>query len=263
MEDKLERRAADVANLMTNRERLEIELKDAQKGLLDSPLPAVAELEGLRQGAKASAQQNAVQQKKIESLTRDFEFTRQQYQQASTSAVELASQNAALEKEVTVSIFLKRTPSNYCKLIIFENPCTRIYPRQTHLPHQKPPSTITPPLTTPNPQQILTRRASGEATKLALINNDTEVRRHRARVAEIESLLADRDDLLRRKEDEVRDLKRGRAAGVQTRGSSVQPRSPRGPGSRGASPAPMGMGGAGLMGVEMRRGGSGLRWGTG
>jgi len=107
LEDKLERRAADVANLITHRERLEIELKDARKGLLDSPLPAVAELEGLRQGAKASAQQNAVQQKKIESLTRDFEFTRQQYQQASTSAVELASQNAALEKEVIVSIFLK------------------------------------------------------------------------------------------------------------------------------------------------------------
>lgn len=105
LEEKLERRAADVANLMTRCERLEIELKDARKALLDSPLPAVAELEGLRQEVKASAQQNAVQQKKIESLTKDFEFTRQQYQQASTSAVELASQNAALEKEVTVSFF--------------------------------------------------------------------------------------------------------------------------------------------------------------
>lgn len=59
-------------------------------------------------------------------------------------------------------------------------------------------------------------------------------------------------------------MKRGRAGGVQTRGSSVQPRSPRaGNGSRGGSPVPVvGVGGGvGLLGVEMRRGGSGLRWG--
>ena len=48
--------------------------------------------------------------------------------------------------------------------------------------------------------------------------------------------------LITRKEDEIKDLKRGRGAGVQTRGSSVQPRSPRG-GSRGVSPA------AGLLGT--------------
>lgn len=47
--------------------------------------------------------------------------------------------------------------------------------------------------------------------------------------------------IIMKKEKEIEDLKRGRNAGVQTRGSSVQPRSPRG-GSRGVSPA------AGLLG---------------
>ena len=45
------------------------------------------------------------------------------------------------------------------------------------------------------------------------------------------------DKIIMRKEKEIEDLKRGRNAGVQTRGSSAQPRSPRG-GSRGVSPAP-------------------------
>lgn len=48
--------------------------------------------------------------------------------------------------------------------------------------------------------------------------------------------------MIKKKEDQILVLERGRA-GVQTRGSSAQPRSPaRGPGSRGASPA------AGLLG---------------
>jgi len=50
--------------------------------------------------------------------------------------------------------------------------------------------------------------------------------------------------MIKRKEDQITVLERGRGAGVQTRGSSVQPRSPRG-GSRGASPAAGMLGGAG------------------
>lgn len=47
--------------------------------------------------------------------------------------------------------------------------------------------------------------------------------------------------MILRKEEEIKELKRGRAGGVQTRGSSAAPRSPKG-GSRGVSPA------AGLLG---------------
>lgn len=51
--------------------------------------------------------------------------------------------------------------------------------------------------------------------------------------------------MIKRKEEQITVLERGRGAGVQTRGSSAQPRSPRGAGSRGASPAAGMLGGAG------------------
>lgn len=60
--------------------------------------------------------------------------------------------------------------------------------------------------------------------------------------------------MIKRKEDQITVLERGRGAGVQTRGSSAQPRSPRGGGSRGASPAAGMLGGA----AGSNRGPSGL-----
>ena len=57
--------------------------------------------------------------------------------------------------------------------------------------------------------------------------------------------------LVWKKEEEIKELRRGRG-GVQTRGSSVTPRSPRG-GSRGVSPA------AGMLGGEEKKAPSGLR----
>ena len=67
----------------------------------------------------------------------------------------------------------------------------------------------------------------------------------------LKNTLKQRDAFIAKLEGDMADLKRGRA-GVQTRGSSVQPRSPRGA-SRNASPAPAFLGGHG-----MARGGSGL-----
>lgn len=70
---------------------------------------------------------------------------------------------------------------------------------------------------------------------------------------EIENLktkVLSREKFVSKKEDEIGQLKRGRG-GVQTRGSSVQPRSPKG-GSRGASPA------AGMLGGGAVKGPSGL-----
>jgi uncharacterized protein involved in exopolysaccharide biosynthesis len=72
-----------------------------------SAATSAANIAAIKERLKTELNELEVQQKKIESLTRDLEFTRQQYQQASTSVVELVSQNAALEKQVTVSIFLK------------------------------------------------------------------------------------------------------------------------------------------------------------
>lgn len=58
--------------------------------------------------------------------------------------------------------------------------------------------------------------------------------------------------LVWKKEEDIKELKRGRG-GVQTRGSSVAPRSPRGGGSRGVSPA------AGMLGGDEKKAPSGLR----
>ena len=103
LEEKLEKRAVDVANLSRDRQRLESDLTDARQALLASSVPEIAELERLREDARVSAKQKETLQKKIESLTKDFEFTRQQYQQASSSAAELASTNTELEAQVSVS----------------------------------------------------------------------------------------------------------------------------------------------------------------
>ena len=67
----------------------------------------------------------------------------------------------------------------------------------------------------------------------------------------LKNTVKQRDTFIAKLEGDMTDLKRGRA-GVQTRGSSVQPKSPRGA-SRNASPAPVFFGGHG-----MARGGSGL-----
>ena len=79
-------------------------------------------------------------------------------------------------------------------------------------------------------------------------------------IANLRLEVQNREKMIFRKEEEIKELKRGRGAGVQTRGSSVQPRSPRGGGSRGVSPAPGLLPGAGGGGgtVVGSKGPSGL-----
>ncbi|KAG8529772.1 uncharacterized protein KY384_005253 [Bacidia gigantensis] len=76
----------------------------------------------------------------------------------------------------------------------------------------------------------------------------------RKEVQRLKQTVKQRDSFVEKLEREMVEIKRGRA-GVQTRGSSVQPKSPRGPGSRGVSPAP---GLLGQGGHAMARAGSGL-----
>jgi len=92
-----------VASLINDRQRLETEVKEARSALIVSSNPGIAELGRLREETRIVTQQREALQKKNESLTKDFDFTRQQYQQASTSAVELASENTALKAQVAVS----------------------------------------------------------------------------------------------------------------------------------------------------------------
>ena len=99
---------------------------------------------------------------------------------------------------------------------------------------------------------ILTQKASGEAVRLREVNNDNASTMHLARIRELEAIVEDREELLRKKEREKRER------GVQTRSGSVQRERGSRAGSRAASPMP------GLLGVGVGVGdkrGSGLRFG--
>ncbi|KIX08982.1 uncharacterized protein Z518_00060 [Rhinocladiella mackenziei CBS 650.93] len=90
----------------------------------------------------------------------------------------------------------------------------------------------------------LTKQAADEKRRLKETNFEDSVKKHLAKISELELEKKSRDMLLRKLEEENRSLKRNR--GVQTRGSSVQPpgspgldgHGTRGPRSRQGSPAP-------------------------
>ncbi|KAE8380816.1 class II histone deacetylase complex subunits 2 and 3-domain-containing protein [Aspergillus bertholletiae] len=96
--------------------------------------------------------------------------------------------------------------------------------------------------------ELLKRKVAGNASRLREINIENDGARHLSRISELEAILATREDLLRRKEDELRDIRRNRPS---TRSTSTQPRSPRlTAGSRPTSP-----------GINSHNGrGSGLRF---
>ncbi|OJJ48521.1 hypothetical protein ASPZODRAFT_1614430 [Penicilliopsis zonata CBS 506.65] len=72
--------------------------------------------------------------------------------------------------------------------------------------------------------ETLKRKASGDAIRLKELNLKTDEARYLLRIAELEATLTAREDLLRRKEDELRELKKNRPS---TRSTSTQPRSPK------------------------------------
>lgn len=94
-------------------------------------------------------------------------------------------------------------------------------------------------------QPELQRKAAENETRRKELSNDATIKALQKEVYVQKATVKSRENLICRKEEQIADLKRGRGGGgVQTRGSSVQPRSPRG-GSRGASPAAGMLGGAG------------------
>jgi chromosome segregation ATPase len=72
--------------------------------------------------------------------------------------------------------------------------------------------------------EALRRKVAGEASRLRELNIKSDESRHLARIAELEALLSSREDLLHRKEDELREIRRNRPS---TRSTSTQPRSPK------------------------------------
>ena len=106
-----------------------------------------------------------------------------------------------------------------------------------------------------NEMAVLRTRASSVAVDLAERNKRNENDALRSQTTRLEAMLAEREELLRRKEEEIKELRRGR--GMGTRGSSVLPGgSPRG--SRGASPVAAET----MLRVGSKGLGSSLRYGT-
>ncbi|KAJ5262807.1 hypothetical protein N7505_006031 [Penicillium chrysogenum] len=100
----------------------------------------------------------------------------------------------------------------------------------------------------------LKRKAESNAVQLSELHMKDESVRHIARIEELELILATRDEFLRRKEDELREIRKNRPS---TRSTSTQPRSPKWAGSRPTSPG-VGNNGNGNGGIGGR--GSALRY---
>lgn len=82
----------------------------------------------------------------------------------------------------------------------------------------------------------LEKKANGEATKLKALRLKNDEQTHLTRIEELEAIVASRNEILTRKEEEIRELRKNRPS---TRATSMQPRSPKcGPSSRSSSPAP-------------------------
>jgi Chromosome segregation ATPases len=100
----------------------------------------------------------------------------------------------------------------------------------------------------------LKRKAESNVVQLRELHMKDESVRHLARIEELELTLATRDEFLRRKEDELREIRKNRPS---TRSTSTQPRSPKWAGSRPTSPG-VGHNGNGNGGLGGR--GSALRY---
>ncbi|KAJ5462701.1 Histone deacetylase complexsubunit 2/3 [Penicillium sp. IBT 31633x] len=102
--------------------------------------------------------------------------------------------------------------------------------------------------------ESLKRKADTNITQLRELHMRDESARHIARIEELEATLATRDEFLRRKEDELREIRKNRPS---TRSTSTQPRSPKWANSRPTSPG-VGHNGNGNGGIGGR--GSALRY---
>ena len=91
----------EIAKLKMERNVINDELKAAKEALLSSSIPEISELERLRTETASLIQDKASLERRVHSMNETFEFTRQQYQRASTSAAEAVSRASELEAENT------------------------------------------------------------------------------------------------------------------------------------------------------------------
>ena len=176
-----EARLSELTSLREERNGLQTLLGAAQTALQSSSIPEIAELAKTKASLREVTRERDRLEKRLTSITHDFDFTRQQYQAASTAAAEASSEVNTLQEAAV----------------------------------------------------LLTERASGEAAKARSLTANDADSQHLARIRQLERLLKEREEILARKEEELR--ANSRAKGVVTHPGSV-PRSPRRVISRASSP---------------------------
>ena len=187
----------EILALKGERGTLQKELAAVRLELVNHPDPRIREPAIKDARIRELESEVLAKSKKIDNLTKDWEFTKGLWNEASATAATAQQELAALEAK----------------------------------------------------QPDLLRKAAENEVKRRELANDATIKALRDEVYVQEATVKSRENLIRRKEEQIAELKRGRG-GVQTRGSSVQPRSPRGAGSRGVSPATGRLGGQGAKGAS-------------
>ncbi|KAL8858553.1 MAG: hypothetical protein Q9178_004847 [Gyalolechia marmorata] len=102
---KLEALTADQTSLKASKKQLEIDLDQARKDLLTTPHanPDITRIALAESHARDALAAKESLLKKVTSLSSELEYTRAEYQNASTSAVELAEQVRSLESQLEIA----------------------------------------------------------------------------------------------------------------------------------------------------------------
>ncbi|GKZ19667.1 hypothetical protein AbraCBS73388_004572 [Aspergillus brasiliensis] len=170
-DQRVEKQKEELMKLKDERTKLRHELEEARESLKAGGGSA-AELESAREEIRRLTKDNASLERKAEYEARQAEYTREQYQTASTVAAQSGNELRQLRSE----------------------------------------------------NETLKRKVEGDATHLRELNAKNDEARHLTRVLELEATLTSREDLLRRKEEELREIRKNRPS---TRSTSTQPRSPK------------------------------------
>ncbi|QSS53207.1 hypothetical protein I7I53_00387 [Histoplasma capsulatum var. duboisii H88] len=194
--ERLERQKMEIAKLKDEKAILAKELDEARTTIKEGG-GTDAELEKTREEVRRLTKENASLQRTVQQERSQAEYTRQQYQNASTSAAQSAMELQQLEEELA----------------------------------------------------NLKAKAAGDLTKLKKLRLQNDEQTHLARIEELELTLEQRDELLSRKEEELRELKKNRPS---TRATSLQPRSPKWGSSRPTSPGVNNVSSANIRGSTLR-----------
>ncbi|KKZ61655.1 hypothetical protein EMCG_03840 [[Emmonsia] crescens] len=194
--ERLERQKIEISRLKDEKAALTKELDEARTTIKEGG-GTDAELEKAREEVRRLIKENASLQRTVQQERSQTEYTRQQYQNASTAAAQTAMELRQLEEELGE----------------------------------------------------MKAKAAGDLTKLKQLRLQNDEQTHLARIKELEMTLAQRNEMLNRKEEELRELKKNRPS---TRATSLQPRSPKWGASRPASPGPNNVPGGNLRGSALR-----------